>query len=125
MIVGIGIDTLDVARMKRELERAEGALKSEIFTPAEVAYCDGKRYPARHYAARFAAKEALLKALGAGRPDQPAWREVEVQNGPAGEPRLLLHGTLRQTAAELGVKRTLVSLSHTAGLAMACCLLES
>jgi len=125
MIVGVGNDILEVARMKRELGRAGGGLKRDVFTPAEIAYCEGKRYPARHFAARFAAKEALFKALGAGAARGLAWREVEVSHGPAGEPRLLLHGSVRKVADELGVRRAFISLSHTAGLAAAYCVLES
>jgi holo-[acyl-carrier protein] synthase len=125
MIVGIGTDILEVARMKQELQRHGGDLKTEIFTPAEIAYCEGKRYPARHFAARFSAKEALFKALGARAPVSPAWREAEVTHGPGGEPCLVVHGALSQALAERGASRALVSLSHTDDLAAACCLLES
>jgi holo-[acyl-carrier protein] synthase len=125
MIVGIGTDILEVARMKHELQRQGARSKTELFTPAEIAYCEGKRYPARHYAARFSAKEALFKALAARAPGQAAWREAEVTLGPGGEPRLLLHGALRETVEEMGVTSTRVSLTHTAEMAAACCLLES
>jgi holo-[acyl-carrier protein] synthase len=125
MIVGIGTDILEVARMTQELQRQGAGLKTEVFTAAEIAYCEGKRYPARHFAARFSAKEAFFKALGARAPKGVAWREAEVARGPEGEPRLLLRGALRETVEKLGVTSTWVSLTHTAELAAACCLLES
>ena len=113
MIVGIGTDILEVARMKQELQRNGAGSKTDVFTPAEIAYCQGKRYPARHFAARLSAKEAFFKALGARAPRRAAWREAwreaEVAHGPGGEPRLLLHGTLRETVEEMGVRRLLSS----------------
>jgi holo-[acyl-carrier protein] synthase len=125
MIVGLGTDVLEVERMKEELQRDGGGLKTEVFTPAEIVYCEAMRYPARHFAARFSAKEAFFKALGAGAPRTAAWREAEITRGPEGEPRLLLHGELRETLRKRGIRHTWVSLTHTARLAAACCLLES
>ena len=125
MIVGIGTDILEVARMKQELQRNGAGSKTDVFTPAEIAYCQGKRYPARHFAARLSAKEAFFKALGARAPRRAAWREAEVAHGPGGEPRLLLHGTLRETVEEMGVRRTRLSLTHTVEVSAAFCLLES
>lgn len=122
MILGIGTDLLDVARMERELSERTGC-REELFTPAEIAYCEGKRYPARHFAARFAAKEALFKALSGGAPPG-LWREVEVQRAEGAPPRLVLHGRLLEAAGRLGVKKALVSLTHTDGLAAASVVLE-
>ncbi len=123
MILGIGTDLLDVSRMEQELLKESAGLKEEVFTPSEIAYCDGKRYPARHFAARFAAKEALVKALPA--PGVlPLLRDVEVERTQTGAPRLILHGELRNAAWRLGVKKILVSLSHTGGLATASVVLE-
>lgn len=125
MIVGLGHDVFEVARMEDELRREGDSLKSALFTAAEVAYCEGKRYPARHFAARFAAKEALLKALGADPSIGQHWCEVEICNEASGKPRVLLHGGVRELAHERCVDAVLLSLSHTAGLAAATVVLES
>lgn len=123
MILGIGTDLLDVARVKRELSGAPG-FREEVFTEAEIADCEGRRYPARHYAARFAAKEALVKALGPEAPPGLAWRDAELLRGERGEPRLVLRGRLDEAAARLGVRNVFVSVSHTDGLASATVVLE-
>ncbi len=118
MIAGLGHDVFAVARMEAELCRG-GAGLPEVFTAAEAAYCEGKRYPARHFAARFAAKEAVLKALGADPARGPRWREVEIRNAASGQPRVLLHGETGEAAKALRVEEILLSLSHTATLAAA------
>jgi len=123
MILGIGTDLLDVARMAREAEEQGPKFLEELFTPGEIAYCEGKRYPARHLAARFAAKEALFKALSRSDPSG-LWRDVEVERAEGAAPRLVLHGRVREAADRLGVKAILVSLSHTDGLAAASVVLE-
>lgn len=124
MILGIGTDLLDVSRMEEELRSGGAGFREAVFTPGESAYCGAKRYPARHFAARFAAKEALLKALpGAG--PAPPLREIEVQSDPEGRPSLVLHGRARERAARLGVARIFLSLSHTGGVAAAQVVLES
>jgi holo-[acyl-carrier protein] synthase len=123
MIVGIGIDLLDVGRMARELARESAGFRDEVFTPSEIAYCEGKAHPEQHYAARFAAKEACWKALGAAGGLAPL-RDVEVEKPEAGPPRLVLAGRAREEADRLGVQRALVSMSHTMTLASASVLLE-
>jgi holo-[acyl-carrier protein] synthase len=123
MILGIGTDLLDVARMARELEKEGAGFRNTVFTPSEIVYCEAKRHPARHFAARFAAKEALFKAL-AGSASGDFWREVEVARTGSAPPRLLLHGSVKEAAARLGVKNILVSLSHTDSLATASVVLQ-
>lgn len=125
MIVGLGTDVLEVLRMKRELARPGGGFKKKVFTPAETAYCEKMRYPARHFAARFAAKEATFKALGASPRSGLSWQEVEVRRARSGAPRLEFHGEARRLAARRRVRRAFLSLAHTAGWAVASVVLES
>jgi len=125
MIVGLGHDVFEVARMEAELRTKGASLTDELFTPDEVAYCEGKRYPARHFAARFAAKEAVFKALGADPAKGHSWREVEIRNEATGQPHVLLHGDTRGLARGRRVDTVLLSLTHTAELAAATVVLES
>jgi holo-[acyl-carrier protein] synthase len=123
MILGIGTDLLDVGRMARELAREGAGFRDDVFTAAEVAYCEGMAHPAQHFAARFAAKEAFWKALGVAAGGAPL-KEVEVARAEAAPPRLLLAGTARSEAERIGVRRALVSLTHTTTLAAATVVLE-
>ncbi len=123
MIVGIGTDALEVARVRRDLRREDDVLRA-AFTPREIEYCERMRHPARHYAARFAAKEAFVKALGTGFGAGIGWRDVEVRHDAAGAPALVLHGAARRMAARRRVTRVWVSLSHTASLATATVVIE-
>jgi holo-[acyl-carrier protein] synthase len=125
MIVGIGVDVFAVARIARELAKDSHGLREQLFTPAEIAYCEAKRYPAPHYAVRFAAKEALFKALGSEQVNGSSWREVEVRNESSGQSRLVLHGRLRDAASALHADRIFVSLSHTRKWVVANVVLES
>ena len=116
MIVGVGIDVCDVERFGASLERTP-ALRDRLFTPAEA------RRPLASLAARFAAKEALAKALGA--PAGLAWHDAEVVSESSGRPLLELRGTVRDQADALGVAAVHLSLSHDAGIASAVVILES
>ncbi len=123
MIVGIGTDLLDVSRMARELAREGAGFRDDVFTTAEIAYCEAHAHTVRHFAARFAAKEACWKALGT--PEKGlALKDVEVVKAEDGPPRLVLAGRARDEADRLGVRRALVSLTHTSTLAQATVLLE-
>ncbi len=115
MIVGVGIDVVDVERFRQTLDRTP-ALRARVFTEDEV------QLPLASLAARFAAKEALAKALGA--PAGLHWTDAEVQNDSGGRPHLQLSGTVAARAADLGVRVVHVSLSHDAGIASAVVVLE-
>ena len=124
MIVGLGSDLLDVARVEQKLQEDSGFAAS-LFTPLEIRYCEGKHHPAQHYAARFAAKEALLKALGTGWRDGLSWHEIEIRRDELGRPVIALSGRVEQLAREQRVARVHVSLTHTAAFAAATVILES
>lgn len=116
--VRVGVDLVGVQRIGRLLaDHPDGV--SELFTAREIAYCRRKRRRDEHYAARFAAKEAVLKAFGTGLGPRMRWTDVEVVNGPLGEPSVRLHGEVAARAARDGLTGIEVSLSHSSGLAMA------
>ena len=123
MIVGIGVDLVEVDRIERLLRKFAERARARLFTGAEVAYCVASRCPAESFAARFAAKEAVLKALGTGWTQGVSWTEIEVVRED-GAPRLSLHGACAQVAAERGVKHTHLTLTHTASTACAFVVLE-
>jgi holo-[acyl-carrier protein] synthase len=124
MIVGTGIDIVEVRRVAAALERFGERFTRRLFTAAEVRYCDSKANRAERFAARFAAKEAGLKALGTGWRNGISWRELEVCREPGGRPTLVFTGRAGEIAARLGAKRAFLSLSHTAEHAVAQVILE-
>ena len=124
-VLGVGLDLVDVPRMKKELARDGGGFRESVFTAAEIAYCEGQGRPAVHYAARFAAKEAFFKALGTGwRGEGPTWTEVAVTRNDLGRPDLALSGDAAAAASDLGVASIHLSLTHVASLAAAVVVLE-
>jgi holo-[acyl-carrier protein] synthase len=125
LITGIGYDLIEVARIQKELDK-EGnpALRDRLFTTKEIHYCEGKAFPAQHYAARFAAKEALFKALGLGQRDGMGWQDVEVDNDPLGRPLLTMHGKAKEFIEAQSITRVHVSLCHLKDVASAVVLLE-
>jgi holo-[acyl-carrier protein] synthase len=126
MIVGLGVDTVEIARVDRMLKEHGGRALQRLFTPNEVSYCYGKTRPAQHFAARLAAKEAAFKALsGTDAARAIGWREIEVAVEVDGRPALLLHGSAQQRANELGANRFWVSMTHDGGSAHATVILES
>jgi holo-[acyl-carrier protein] synthase len=115
-----------VHRIKEALSSSHGPrLKERVFTPREIAYAERKANPFERFAARFAAKEAGMKALGTGWRGGIAWCDFEVSNLPSGRPTLLLHGKAKEIAARLGASNVALSLTHTADQAMAMVILES
>lgn len=124
MIVGIGVDQVEVARMAGLLTRRPERARDRLFTGGERSRCEERDPPWECYAARFAAKEALLKALGTGLGAGTAWREVEVVTDGDGCPRLELTGTARRRMEESGGRRAHVSLTHESGVATAFVVVE-
>jgi holo-[acyl-carrier protein] synthase len=125
MILGTGIDMVEIERVARSIERYGSRFLERVYTAAEIAYCHRKRRnAAESFAARFAAKEAAAKALGTGIGFGVTWRELEVGREPAGRPLLLLHGRAAKIAASLGVRHSSLSITHTGTQSMALVILE-
>ena len=125
MIVGTGIDIAEVPRIAASLERFGGRFLCRLFTAGEIRYCESKANRAERYAARFAAKEAAMKALGTGWNQGVRWRDIEVTREPGGRPTLLFHGKAAEFAEKLGAVHIALSLSHTAEQAIAQVILEN
>src|SRR5215472_6680795 len=124
MIVGTGVDIAEVVRIKAAVERFGERFLRRVFTPAEVRYCMGKPNAAERLAARFAAKEAGLKAIGTGLRHGITWHDVEVVRLPGQRPTVRFSGKALEYADRLGCKRVHLSLSHTAEQAIAYVILE-
>jgi holo-[acyl-carrier protein] synthase len=125
MIIGSGIDMIEIRRIQRSVDRFGARFLNRVYTAAEQAYCLRKRHAAESLAARFAAKEAGAKALGTGISYGVNWLEIEVVREPSGRPTLKFHGRARQIAERLGCSHAALSLTHTAELASASVVLES
>jgi len=125
MIVGMGVDIAETARIAQALRRHGERFSKRLYTAGEIAYCERFKNRAERYAARFAAKEATFKALGTGWGDGVRWLDVEVTHQPSGKPELLLTGRAQEIARTLGVTRTAVSLSHSGRYVVAQVIFES
>ena len=124
-VLGIGVDLVECARIEHSIERFGDRFLNRVFTAGESEYSKSMKYPARHLAARFAAKEAVSKAFGTGIGKAMGWRDIDVQKKPSGEPFLVLTGGADKLAKQRGVKNALITLSHTDHHAMAVIVLES
>ena len=124
MILGTGVDLAEVPRIRSAIERYGERFIQRIYTPLEIAYVERKANRFERYAARFAAKEAGMKAIGTGWSHGVLWKDFEVTNLPSGQPILRLHGVAAQVAEKRGVRKIALSLTHTAELAMAHVILE-
>jgi holo-[acyl-carrier protein] synthase len=124
MIVGTGIDIVEVPRITAAITRHGERFIRRVFTENEIRYCEAKANRCERYAARFAAKEAGLKAIGTGWDRGVGWRDVEVKRQPGSRPTLSFWGRAAEIAASLGVKRVSLSISHTAQQAIAQVILE-
>jgi len=125
MIVGTGIDIAEVRRIRQSIDRFGQRFLERIYTPGEMRYCDSKANRVERYAARFAAKEAAMKALGTGWNHGVRWRDCEVVRMPGGRPTIQFHGRAGEFAARLGVKNAALSISHSQEQAIAQVILES
>ena len=108
-IVGLGVDICEIARMERALAR-HPTMRARVFTPEEVAYCDSKARPAESYAGRFAAREAVIKALGGYRGKR--WQDISVTRHPSGAPSIALGGLAKDRADALGITSVLITFTH-------------
>jgi len=124
MILGTGIDAVEIARIEHSIDRFGKRFLDRVFLQAEQAYCQRKRRSAESFAARFAAKEAAAKALGTGISYGVNWLEIEVVRERSGRPSLRFHGRAAELAERMGVMRSALSLTHTGELAMASVVLE-
>jgi holo-[acyl-carrier protein] synthase len=123
MIYGIGTDILEVERMANMVSRGRPCLET-IFTDKEIEHCETKARKSEHYAARYAAKEAILKALGTGWRDGLAFSDIEILNDELGKPQVFLHGKVKEFFDQQQIKQVSVSLSHTKDNALATAILE-
>lgn len=121
MVKGIGVDIIEIDRIKSSIEDLGDHFLQKIFTAREIAYCSAKATAVQHFAARFAAKEALSKAFSTGWTGEFRWKDVEVTNEASGQPRIELHGKLQEALAQCSV---LVSLSHSASHVVAMVVIE-
>lgn len=125
MIIGIGVDIVEIGRMHEVLERHGDRFVNRVFTPGERDYCNGHRDPAPGFAARFAAKEALFKAIGTGWSSGVSWRDVEVLRDGRGAPSLRLTGAAAERSTAAGARKAHLSLSHSCDSAVAIVVLEA
>jgi holo-[acyl-carrier protein] synthase len=123
-ILGVGIDLIEVERIQHSLDRFGERFIKRVFTEGEIAYCQSMKFPARHFAARFAAKEAVSKAFGTGIGKAMGWRDIDVHKKPSGEPFLVLHGGADILAQDRAVKSAWITLSHTDHHAVAMIVIE-
>ena len=124
MIVGTGVDLAEVDRIKRSAERFGRRFIERVYTPREIAYAERKANRYERFAARFAAKEAGMKAIGTGWKRGVRWQDFEVVNLPSGKPTLQFHGKAAEYARKLGVRSVALSITHTKETALAHVILE-
>src|SRR6187397_2040633 len=119
-VIGTGVDLVECARIQRSIDRFGDRFLDRVFTDGEIEYSNSMKFPARHLAARFAAKEAVSKAFGTGIGKAMGWRDIDIRKKPSGEPYLVLIGGAEELAKARGVTKSHITLSHTDHHAMAC-----
>jgi holo-[acyl-carrier protein] synthase len=125
MIVGMGIDLVEIDRIKQSIDKHGERFLHRVFTQRELDFCMDRKLPAPGLAARFAAKEAAMKALGTGYGQSVGWHDVEVVGGGGTAPELEFHAGAKQRAQLMGVSRALVTMTHERSMAAATVILES
>ncbi len=125
VIVGLGVDIAEISRITAAIERRGQAFLRRIYTAREIAYCESHRNRFERYAARFAAKEAAMKALGTGWRRGVRWVDIEVVRMPSGKPTLELRGATREIADRLGVKNISLSITHSGDIALSQVIFEN
>jgi holo-[acyl-carrier protein] synthase len=111
-IIGIGTDIIECLRIAQMIERHGDLFINRVYTPHEIQYCQSRKLSTQHYAGRWAAKEAILKALGTGWRRGISWRDIEIRNEPGGRPVVALRGGARDVVEQLGITEMLISISH-------------
>ncbi len=124
MVVGIGVDIVEIERMRRALSNGDSMIQ-RVFTEDEIQYCSDRKNRFQHFAGRFAAKEAALKALGTGWQQGIRWRDVEVLAGEMGKPLLKLYGKAKELFEKSGAKTPMVTITHADDYAVAMVVLDS
>jgi holo-[acyl-carrier protein] synthase len=124
-VLGIGVDLVENARIQHSLDRFGDRFLKRVFTDGEIAYSKSMKFPARHLAARFAAKEAVSKAFGTGIGKAMGWKDIDVRRKESGEPYVVLEGGAKKLAEERKVSKVLITLSHTEHHAMAAIVIET
>jgi holo-[acyl-carrier protein] synthase len=125
VIIGLGLDIAEIDRIGAAIKRHGAAFLERIYTPSEVEYCESHKNRFERYAARFAAKEAAMKALGTGWRRGVRWRDIEVAREPSGKPTLRLEGVTREIAQQMGVKNIALTITHSGNLALAQVIFEN
>lgn len=125
MIIGSGIDIIEIVRIQRAIQRWGDEFLTRIFTAGEIAYSQAKKFSSQHLAVRFAAKEAIIKALSDGELGFVRWKDIEILNDNSGKPQVKLHGCYKQLQKERRIGDVIVSMSHAKDYALASAVLVS
>ncbi len=125
MIHGTGVDIIEISRIKKSMDRYAGKFEEKIFTPQEIEYCRSQANPSKHFAGRFAAKEAVLKSLGTGLAQGISWKDMEILNQESGAPVLQITGAGKKIFDSLNLKNIHISISHDNLYAIAQAVAES
>ena len=124
MIVGTGIDIVEIGRIKHSIIKYSDRFKNKVFTQKEIDYCHSQADPAKHFAARFSVKEAVLKCFGTGMTGGILWKDVEVENKKSGQPTLKLYGKGKELFNQLNIKHIHISITHDKSYAVAHAIAE-